>query len=433
MKRLLLILFVCVACKREAPPAPAVPPVTVEPASVAVVRMARVTAGPRLSGTLQPRDSATIIAEVGGTVTNVNVSEGQTVTRGTVLAVISDETASEGARNAQTAVQSAQTAVTVARRDLERSTSLAGAGAVPRRDIDVARAQVAQAQAQLAQAQQQLTQARERVGNQRIEAAMSGIVSQKNVSSGDVVAPGSPLFTIVDLGTLQLEAGVTSDAVAALQPGAAVDVEVRGYAGERFRGTVSRIAPTVDPATGQVRVYINIVNEGRRLVGGLFAEGTVTTVARMGLIVPIAAIDETAGDPAVTRIRNGVTERVVVQLGVRNEAEGTVEVLSGLAEGDRVLTGPARTIAPGTKINAGTVSENRASVPRFLGSSGARHVAFATAVILSREDGEGPPADRRGVLRFAQDDSGEARESRGTEAPRNRGTEELRGTPRNSA
>jgi membrane fusion protein (multidrug efflux system) len=350
MKRLLLIVLVCMACKREPPPKPVAPAVTVEAASVAVVRSARVTAGPRLSGTLQPRDSATVVAEVGGTVSMVNVSEGQSVSRGSVLAVISDETASAAARNAQTAVQSAQTAVAVARRDLDRATTLAGAGAVPRRDIDVARAQVAQAQSQLAQAQTQSTQARERVGNQRIEAGLSGVVSQKNVSAGDVVAPGSPLFTIVDLGTLQLEASVTSDAVAALQPGAAVDVEVRGFTGERFRGTIMRIAPTVDPATGQVRVYIHITNQGRRLVGGLFAEGTVTTVARNGLIIPIAAVDETAGNPAVTRIRNGVTERVTVQLGVRNEAEGTVEVLSGLSEGDRVLTGPARTIAPGTKI-----------------------------------------------------------------------------------
>ena len=94
MKRLLLIVLVCMACKREPPPAPPAPAVTVEAASMAVVRSARVTAGPRLSGTLQPRDSATIVAEVGGTVSMVNVSEGQSVSRGSVLAVISDETAS---------------------------------------------------------------------------------------------------------------------------------------------------------------------------------------------------------------------------------------------------------------------------------------------------------------------------------------------------
>ncbi|HEX6639495.1 MAG TPA: efflux RND transporter periplasmic adaptor subunit, partial [Thermoanaerobaculia bacterium] len=317
----------------------------VEAASVAVATLRQVSDGPRLSGTLQPQQSATIIAEVGGTVTNVNAVEGQNVARGTLLAVISDESAAQAARSAQTAMQSAQTAVAVARRDLERSSSLASAGAVPRRDVDVARAQLANAQAQLAQAQSQLTQARERVGNQRVTAERAGTISEKRVSAGDVVTPGAPLFTIVDLSSLQLEASVTSDALAALRPGAAVDVEVRGYANERFRGTVARIAPTVDPSTGQVRVYVVIGNEGRRLVGGLFAEGTITTVSRMGIVIPLAALDESSDQAAVTRINNGVAERVAVRPGVRNEAQGIVEILSGLHPGDRVLTGPARTIA----------------------------------------------------------------------------------------
>lgn len=332
--------------KVSAPPA-----VNVDPTAVVAVRMTRVADGPRLSGTLQPQQSATITAEIGGTVTAVNASEGSSVGAGSVVAIISDETATESVQNARTAVQSAQTAVAMARRDMDRSSSLASAGAVPRRDVDVARSQVANAQSQLAQAQQQLSQAQKRARDQRVTTSMSGIVSEKHVSAGDVVSPGAPLFTIVDLGTLQLEASVTSEAVGLLRPGSAVDVEVRGYPNERFRGTISRIAPTVDAGTGQVRVYVTIANQGRRLVGGLFAEGTVTTVARNGLVIPIAALDETGDAPAVLRLRNGVAERVLVDLGVRNESAGIVEVISGLQAGDRVLSGPARTITPGTRVN----------------------------------------------------------------------------------
>jgi len=346
-----LLLLATVACKREPPPKPPVPAVNVEAASIAIAKTARVTTGPRLSGTLQPQQSATIIAEVGGTVSAVNVAEGQTVTRGSALAIIADETAAEAASNARTAAQSAQTAVAVARRDLDRNSSLASAGALPRRDIDVARSQVANAEAQLAQVRTQLSTAQERIGNQRVTASVTGVISEKRISSGDIVTAGAPLFTIVDLNTLQLEASVPSESLAALQPGAAVDLEVRGYSQERFRGTITRIAPTVDTSTGQVRVYVAIANQGRRLVGGLFAEGTVTTVARMGLVIPLAALDETGNQPAVTRIRNGVAERVAIRLGIRNEAEGFVEVVSGLNNGDRVLTGPARTITPGTKIS----------------------------------------------------------------------------------
>jgi len=345
------LLLLIVACGRKQPPPPAAPVVNVERASVATVRLSRVATGPRLSGTLQPQQSASILAETGGTVTTVNASEGQSVTRGSVLAIISDETAAATASGAQTAVQSAETAVTTARRELDRAQTLAAAGAVPRRDVDVARSQLATAQAQLAQARTQLATARERVGDQRVTASIAGTVSEKKVSTGTVVTPGAPLFTIVDLNTLQLEASVTAEALSAIQPGSMVDVEVRGYPNERFRGNVTRISPSVDPSTGQVKVFVSIGNQGRKLVGGLFAEGTVTTVARMGLIVPISAIDDTTSAAAVMRIdANNVVARVPVTLGVRNEAEGFIEVTSGVNEGDRILAGPARTIAAGTKV-----------------------------------------------------------------------------------
>lgn len=353
MRRALLILFLAAACKRDAPPPAAPPVVRVERASVATATMRYVSSGPRLSGTLQPQQSASIVSETAGTVTSVSVAEGQAVSRGTQLARIEDQTASDSLRSAQVAVQSAQTAVAVAQRDAERTTRLAAAGALAKRDAEVARAQVASAEAQLGLARSQLSTARERVGNQAVVASTSGIVSEKSVSTGDVVAPGTPLFTIVDLSTLQLEATVPSDAIGLVNPGAPVELEVRGYAGQKFTGTITRVAPSVDAATGQVRVYVSLVNQGKRLVGGLFAEGSVRAVSQQALVIPIEALDESTATPTVIRIRNGTTERVTVQLGVRNETEGIVQVVSGLGPGDLVIIGPARTITPGTKVKVG--------------------------------------------------------------------------------
>lgn len=355
MKRILIVILI-VACKREAPPKPAPPVMRIERASVANVTKRYVATGPRLSGTLQPQQSASILAETSGTVTSVSAAEGQSVARGAELARISDATASDALTSARVAVQSAQTAVAVARRDYERTQRLASAGALPKKDIDVTRSQVAMAEAQLGQARAQLAAAQDRAGNQRVASAVSGIVSEKRVSTGDVVAPGAPLFTIVDLSTLQLEATVPADAIAQVNPGTSVELEVRGYPGQIFRGTVTRVAPSVDPGTGQVRVYVALPNvgrpnQGKRLIGGLFAEGTVRTIARIGLVIPIEALDESGAAPAVVRVRNGVTERVNVQLGMRSDTEGFVEILAGLAEGDVVLIGPARTITPGTRVN----------------------------------------------------------------------------------
>ncbi|MGZ5431888.1 MAG: efflux RND transporter periplasmic adaptor subunit [Thermoanaerobaculia bacterium] len=354
MKRTVVVLpivFLIAACKREEPPRSAPVVMRLERASTATVTKRYAVTGPRLSGTLQPQQSASILAESAGTVASVSAAEGQTIGRGTELARIVDATAADAIRSARVAMQSAQTAVAVASRDFERTRRLAAAGALPTRDIDVARSQVATAEAQLGQAREQLAAAQERAANQRVVSSVSGIVSEKRVSTGDVVTPGTPLFTIVDLSTLQLEATVPADAIAQVSPGTSVELEVRGYRGETFRGTIARVAPSVDPGTGQVRVYVSMPNRGKRLVGGLFAEGTVRTVARFGLAIPIDALDESGAAPQVVRVRNGVTERIPVQLGIRSDAEGWVEVLSGLAEGETVLIGPARTITPGTRVN----------------------------------------------------------------------------------
>jgi membrane fusion protein (multidrug efflux system) len=353
MKRasVMAALILVVACGKKEAPKPVAVVMKVARANTATVTQRYVATGPRLSGTLQPQRSATILAETGGTVVSVTAAEGQAVSPGAVLARIVDESAMDALRSAQVAVASSRTAVAAAQRDYERASRLAAAGALPKRDIDVGRAQVASAEAGLGQAQAALAAARDRVGDQTVTSSIAGIVSEKQVSTGDVVTPGAPLFTVVDLATLQLEANVSADALNAMRPGTAVDLEVRGYPGETVRGTITRVSPSVDPTTGQVRVFVAVANQGRRLVGGLFAEGTVKTVMRMGLAVPLDALDETGGQPAVIRVRNGVTERVVVQPGIRSDAEGWVEILGGLAPGDVVLVGPSRTITPGTRVS----------------------------------------------------------------------------------
>lgn len=362
MKRTLLVIALAAslaACRKKEPPKPQVESVTVGPESVATVQLTNVAAGPMLSGTLQPQQSATILAETGGTVVAMTAAEGQRVAQGTVLARIRDDAAAATLQSAQTAVQSGHTAVAMARRDLDRAEMLAKAGAVPKRDVDVARSQVANAQAQLGQAEAQLSTARDRVGNQTVVASTSGIISERRVSEGGLVTPGAPLFTIVDLTTLQLEASVSSEALQSLRVGDAVQFDVRGFPSQRFNGTIRRIAPTVDPATGQVRVYVSVANDRQQLVGGLFAEGTVTTVSRQGIVIPLQALDETGPSPWVLRLRNGAAERVAVRLGVRNEKAGTVEVVSGLAPGDEILLGPSRTITPGTRVTVGNVAAAR--------------------------------------------------------------------------
>jgi RND family efflux transporter MFP subunit len=348
-----VVLVACAmapACGR-ARTEPRASPATVRigPESVARVVRAQLRSGPILSGTLQPGQEATVRAEVGGTVLEAPFDVGHAVRKGAVMARIEAPELRAAVTSAQAEVASAQTALNTARRDRERTETLVRGGALSQRDLENAGAALAGAQAQLAAARARLSDARHRAAGAVVEAPISGVVSARSARRGDVVTPGGELFTIIDPTSMRLEADVPSDEVASLRTGAPVEFTLRGYE-QQFTGTVERISPQADPATGQVQVFVAIPNPGGRIVAGLHAEGRVTTAVHTGLVVPAAAVDESAPSPAVTRVRGGRAERVTVTLGVRDEKTQRVEVRSGLQEGDQVLQGPARSVAAGTPV-----------------------------------------------------------------------------------
>jgi RND family efflux transporter MFP subunit len=179
---------------------------------------------------------------------------------------------------------------------------------------------------------------------------MSGIVSVRHVNAGDVVTPGSELYTIIDPSSMRLAASVPSEQIGAVRVGAPVSFQVRGYPDQSFDGRIERISPAADSVTRQVPIFVTIPNKGGRLVAGLFAEGRVTREARRGLVVPLTAVNENGPSPWVMRVRDGKAERVEVKLGLRDDQTERVEIASGVAEGDVLLLGAAQGMTPGTPV-----------------------------------------------------------------------------------
>ena len=345
-------LLFAVACKgsdtAQAADGPAT--VLVSPENIVVVVSERLETGPAISGTLAPEQSASIRAEVGGSVLATYAEAGQRVTKGMRLARIDDAGIQDSYLSARSGVTAAQSAADVAKREEARATTLAEAGAIAERDVESARRANVAAQAQLADARSRLALAERQVANTVLSAPFDGIVSERHVSAGDVVTPGGEMFTVVDPRTMRLEASVPAEQLSAVRIGLPVHFAVSGYTDRAFIGKVTRINPTADPVTRQVRIYASIPNEGQALVGGLFAEGRIATESHVGPTVPAAAIDQRGTSPAVMRIRNGAVERVEVKLGIRDAAVERVELISGAGIGDTLLLGAARSIAPNTPV-----------------------------------------------------------------------------------
>lgn len=318
--------------------------------NIAIAGQGTVTTGPVISGSLQPALEATVRAQVSGSVLSTSADVGQTVTRGQLLGRIDATALQDAAQSARAAVASARVQYDLAQRNQQRSQTLLGAGAIAPRDYEAAQQGVSSARAALQAVQAQLATAEKNLANTRITAPFAGIVSQRSVSAGDVVQPGTALFTVVDPSSMRLEAAVPSDQLAQVRVGTRVQFSVTGYPGREFTGTVTRVSPAVDPATRQVQILVTVPNPGRQLVAGLFADGRVASRTERGIVVPQSAVDTRYQRPTVARIRNGKAERVDVELGASDDATETVAVVSGVSVGDTLLLGAARGISPGTPV-----------------------------------------------------------------------------------
>ena len=228
------------------------------------------------------------------------------------------------------------------------------AGAIAERDIDTVAPASIEAQAALEDANSRLASAEKAYRSTTVRAPFSGVVSERPASAGDVVQPGSALFTVVDPSSMRLEASVPAEQLASIRIGVPVNFTVSGYPGRQFVGRITRINPTADPTTRQVRIYVSIPNAGRALVGGLFANGRMASATKMGLVVPASAVDVRGSAPTVMGVKQGKAEKVQVQIGLSDQSSETIEVISGLVARDTLLLGAAQGITPGTAVRVST-------------------------------------------------------------------------------
>jgi membrane fusion protein (multidrug efflux system) len=322
----------------------------VGPENITVAANGSIMTGPSISGTLEPDREAVLRAQVSGSVLQTYADQGQAVNAGTVLARIDASGIQDAYTSARAGLVSARNAADVAAKDLTRNEKLLAAGAIAERDIDQSRRASIAAQAALEDANSRLATAEKAYRSTTVTAPFSGVVSERPVSAGDVVQPGTALFTVVDPSSMRLEASVPAEQLASIRIGVPVDFTVSGYPGRQFVGRITRINPTADPTTRQVRIYVSIPNEGRALVGGLFANGRMSTATKMGLVVPQSAVDVRGSIPSVMRVKQGKAEKVQVQIGLTDKTSETIEVLSGLQPGDTLLLGAALGITPGTLV-----------------------------------------------------------------------------------
>jgi len=347
------------------------PPVAVE---VTKVTAANITDGIEVIGTLSSKFGAEVKSEYTGIVAEVYVTEWVQVEKGTPLVRLDTREGELVLKKAQTAVEIAkanlmqvEVAANRANREYERALKLKEVGLITQQNLDDARTEreaaavrISAAKAQIQAAEEDVEHAQTRLSKAIIRSPRKGVISWRNVNVGDYVGEmgAKPMFRIVDNRVLELTVTVPSGEMGAVRMGQALTFSTDAIPGKTFAGKVMFINPTVNESDRSVRVVAEVENIPEQLKGGLFVKGQILTGKRTGVIkIPRIALltwDVAATKAEIFVVNENVAHRRTVRTG--NISGDQVEIISGLASGQQVITRGGFNVKDGDKVNVTRVN-----------------------------------------------------------------------------
>jgi len=165
----------------------------------------------------------------------------------------------------------------------------------------------------------------------------TGIVTEKNVLAGQKIEPGAPLLVVTDLSNVWGEADIYESDLPYVKTGMPVELTLSYWPGQVFKGKVSFLSPTLDPQSRTLRARLEIPNPDMTLKLEMFAGARLSYQLADRLAVPESAVMRTGERTMVFRDA-GENKLVPVDIKLGIRADGFYEVLSGLNEGDKVVT-----------------------------------------------------------------------------------------------
>ena len=286
------------------------------------------------TSTVQPFVKNNIAPQMAGRITKINAEIGDFVKKGQVLAEID-----------KASLQQAQLQLLNQEVELERLRTLYEAGAVSKSDFD---------SIELAYNVTK-TQVENLLENTVLCSPIDGVVTARNYDVGDMYAMSSPIYTVEQIKPVKLLVAVSESDYTKVKKGDSVEVKADALPELTFYGKIEKIYPTVDAATRTFNVEVLVPNNYSSLRPGMFTRVTVDFGSNNNVVIPdVAVVKQQGSGERFVYVLNadGTVTYKKVELGRRMGAE--YEVLSGLEDGDKIVTGGQIRLKDGVKV---TVNE----------------------------------------------------------------------------
>ena len=304
------------------------------PVEVAKAGRRAISASYNGTSALTPVAEAEVAAKTSGIAMRVHADVGDHVRAGQPLLQIDRDRATLQVAQVEAQVRKLEA-------NYRRATQLASQQMISANDVDQLRFDLENARAQHRLARLELSYG-------TVVAPISGVVAARLIKPGNFVQINSTVFKLVDNSRLEARLNVPERDIELLRAGQPVTLEVDALPGKTFEGTISRIAPMIDPGSGTFQVICSF-DGGGLLQAGMFGRTRINYDQRPNaLAIPRSALLEDGGAPAVYTVRAGKAARVPLQLGF-TEGEW-VEVREGLREGDAVVVAGKAALREGSAV-----------------------------------------------------------------------------------
>jgi multidrug efflux pump subunit AcrA (membrane-fusion protein) len=323
-----------------------------------------------LPGTIQAYSDAPIYARTNGYVKAWYHDIGAHVQKGELLAIIETPELDRQVDEARANLNTAKANLGLAQVTAQRYEGLRGTEAVSKQSIDTATQTESAQAASVAVAQQSLNQLLEMQSFERVYAPFGGVITARNVDVGQLVDSGSnggtgssgnpggnistagtsmngpqELFHISSMDTVRIFVNVPGVYVSEARPGVKTNIDVPGYPGRVFKGTIVRTAGAINLNTRTLLVEVDIPNRKHELLPGAYGQVHLQLpIAHPALIIPVdALLFRSEGLRVVTVDANDHAHLQVITVG--RDWGTKIEVLSGLTPQDRVINNPPDSIS----------------------------------------------------------------------------------------
>ncbi|MBY4727021.1 MULTISPECIES: efflux RND transporter periplasmic adaptor subunit [Burkholderia] len=324
-----------------------------------------------LPGSVMPFAEASIYARTSGYIAHWSADLGAHVKAGQPLAQIAAPDLDAQLRQARADAATAQANYDYAKSTAQRWQDMLKTQSVSQQDTDTKVADMNAKRAMLASAQANVAHLNELVSYEAVSAPFDGVITARNVDVGTLVTaggtPGSPglsgeLFHLAQTGTLRVFVDVPQDSAADVSTGTPVYLTTQQYPGRHFAARVARTAGAIDPVTRTLRVEIDVDNADGALLPGAYAQAhLVVASAAPALELPVSALlFRPDGVTVATVAANGRTALKRVQIG--RDFGTRVEIVAGLAAGDRVIDNPGDAITAGEVVKIVSIAHAAAPV-----------------------------------------------------------------------